>query len=130
MKRFAEFFKKVLWFPVDLARLTLDSWRLSWGMWGRNRNPHKEQFCTFCRGCDTGRSPRPLPDRLMAYKNFWMVRWMLPCVGGMVTRRRRRMIYGCHQEGAYIVVPKRVPVCAIILLLMWMWVFYQALGYL
>jgi hypothetical protein len=28
------------------------------------------------------------------------------------------------------VVPKRVPVCAIILLLMWMWVFYQALGYL
>ncbi len=109
--------KRLLWLPIDLFRLTIDLWRLSadridsWGL--------KEQPCTFCRGGDSGRVPRPLPEGLLAYRNLWLIRWALPCVRSTRTPRTRRRLVSCFKEGGHLRISPLVPVCAIGLSLFW-----------
>lgn len=109
----------VMFFPLDLMRLTLDAWAFTLeGYSYRFLYKKKDQPCIYCRGFDCGVTPRAMHTRIR-YWNLWMVRILHPNLKAIEARQGLRHIPICHEEGGHLHTPAYVPLVAIVCSLLW-----------
>jgi len=113
--------------PVDLIRFTVDCWRYSIEGFGyRFLNRHPDQPCIHCRGMDFAVTPRCMNLRIR-YANVWLVRVLDPDL----TVRRAPGIFRpyvfCKNPLGYVSPPAYVPLLALILNVLWLWLFFNLL---
>lgn len=120
MKSMLRFLLGVVFFPVDLFRLMMDSWRMT-----MEGFPHRfyyqtgEQPCIFCRDMDLSVVPRVMSWRIR-YWNLWMVRLLLPDLQVKANPKGLRNLPVCPNESAYVPTLTRVPLIAGITTSIWL----------
>lgn len=109
----------ILMLPLDLCRLTVDSWRMTLDGYGhRVKARRPDQPCPFCRGCDSGTVPRTMALQIR-YWNIWLL-WVLhPGLVWAEPVKGLRLVPVCEEEGGYLYTPWYLPAVAVGLTLMW-----------
>jgi hypothetical protein len=108
----------VLMLPVDLARLTVDAWRLFLGQLRATAYKMKEYRCPFCLDCDHTKVPRSMHKEIR-YWNGWMIRMLLPHLRYVQVKGWVRKIPICRVEGGYIRSPVYTLCLALFLTCSW-----------
>jgi hypothetical protein len=114
-------------FPFDLIRFTCDAWTFTIeGYTHRLKFNNPDQPCIYCRGTDTGYSPRRMHLRIK-YWNLWMPKLLHPNLGAFYSPGRLKKIPVCKTEGGHLFTPKYIPFVALILTVMWTGLFLLVL---
>ena len=107
---------KILFFPLDLVYLTLDSCIITGRGCKRIFKKQKSQPCHLCQGESNQEENHPV-RAVLKYQNKWMVRLLAPCI--RFKRDQKRVIGFCKQQGNKTRPPSWVPFLALGMLVFW-----------
>ena len=129
MSSILRFFLCILLFPVDLALLTVDAWRMTLeGFPYRKKCRLPYQPCIYCRGLDFELCPRPVQGRIRCW-NPWLLKALHPELRIKFHPRRLRPLVFCGCENGYVHTPRFIPFLAMLLALGWtllvVWALWQ-----
>lgn len=107
---------KIIFFPLDLVYLSLDSCIITYQKLKNLFMKKKHQRCHFCQGEGSQDEMRPVRS-VLKYQNKWMVKLLTDCI--VFKSDDNRTIGFCKHEGIYSTPPVWVPAIALGMLFFW-----------
>ncbi|MGA0368440.1 MAG: tetratricopeptide repeat protein [Kiritimatiellia bacterium] len=111
-----QFLFKIIFLPLDLAFLTVDSCIISWRVLIRLLKKQKVQKCHLCQGESNQEENHPV-RAVLKYQNKWMVRLLAPCI--RFQQDEKRKLGFCKLAGYMTLPPAWVPILAMGMISFW-----------
>lgn len=109
-------FKNILFFPLDLLYLTLDSWVMTVRYLKSKFRKEKDQRCHLCQGEDHSEADH-IVRSVLKYQNTWLITRLSPCIRFKTENNKR--VARCRREGGYTKVKPAVPLVALAMTFFW-----------